>query len=157
MNILSYRDVIYMINNKLITNAALASVFLVSALPATEQGNLESPLEKLMRDSVITIQIKSRLIEAKDIHSLNIQVNTDNNGIVVLTGAVKSKAEKDRALYIAYSVEGVKQVFNRLKIHPDSEIHSYPPKPEIYRAPSPPNSPYQQVKRIFYAKAEINI
>ena len=44
-------------------------------------------------------------------------MNTDNNGIVVLSGTAKTKAESDKAHEIAHSVDGVRKVINRIEVH----------------------------------------
>ncbi len=73
---------------------------------------------EFVKDSAITTQIKA-ILTAKDIDSLHIKVDTDNDGIVVLTGAVKSTAEKEKVYNIAHSVDGVKKIQNKLIIDPD--------------------------------------
>ncbi len=92
----------------------LISIFFIPALVSAE--NLS--VGEFVKDSAITTQIKSKILVAKDIDSLHIKVDTDNNGIVVLTGAVKSAEEKERVHNIAHDVDGVKKVLNNLKIDP---------------------------------------
>jgi hyperosmotically inducible protein len=70
-------------------------------------------------DSVITSKIKAKLATADDVSALNIKVDTDKNGVVVLSGTAKSKAEADKAHSIAHSVEGVTKVINQIKIQRD--------------------------------------
>ena len=100
---------------KLITSLFLISIFFIPALVSAE----DSSVGEFVKDSAITTQIKAKLLAAKDIDSLHIKVDTDNNGIVVLTGAVKSAAEKERVHNIAHSVDGVKKVLNKLIIDPE--------------------------------------
>lgn len=116
-------------NHKFIASILLASIFLAPVLSVAENGDLKSSIEDFVKNSAITTEIKARLMEAEDIDSLFIRVDTDNNGAVVLTGTVKTEAEKDRALNIAHSVDGVKEVLNKLEVQPDSKIH---PDSEIY-------------------------
>jgi hyperosmotically inducible periplasmic protein len=70
-------------------------------------------------DSVITSKIKSKLATADDVSAINIKVDTDKNGVVVLSGTAKSKAEADKAHSIAHSVEGVTKVINNIRIKKD--------------------------------------
>ena len=102
-------------NLKLITSMLLISIFFVPAVVSAEN----SSVGEFVKDSAITTQIRSKILVAKDIDSLHIKVDTDNNGIVVLTGAVKSKAEEEKVHDIAHSVEGVKKVINKLIIDPN--------------------------------------
>ena len=100
---------------KLIASLFLISIFFIPAIVSAE----DSSVGEFVKDSAITTQIKAKLLAAKDIDSLHIKVDTDNNGIVVLTGAVKSAAEKERVHNIAHSVDGVKKVLNKLIIDPE--------------------------------------
>ncbi len=105
-------------NRKFIVSVVLTSILLAPALVAAENNNSEFRVGEFVKDSAITAQIKTKLLAAEDIDSLRIQVDTDNNGVVVLTGTVKTEAEKDRVHNIVHSVDGVKNVFNKLEINP---------------------------------------
>ena len=100
---------------KLIASLFLISIFFVSTIASAE----EVSVGEFVKDSIITTQIKAKILTTEDIDSLNIKVDTDNDGIVVLTGAVKSTAEKETVNNIAHSVDGVKKVLNNLIIDPD--------------------------------------
>lgn len=97
---------------KLITSLFLISIFFIPAIASAEG------VGEFFKDSALTAQIKAKLLAADDIDSLHIKVDTDNNGIVVLTGSVKSEAEKERVHTIAHSVDGVKEVLNKLVVDP---------------------------------------
>ena len=97
---------------KLITSLFLISIFFIPAIASAEG------VGEFFKDSALTTQIKAKLLAADDIDSLHIKVDTDNNGIVVLTGAVKSEAEKETVHNIAHSVDGVKKVLNKLIVDP---------------------------------------
>lgn len=66
-------------------------------------------------DATITARIKTRLIEAKDIKALDINVDTFM-GNVTLKGKVRSASERARAIKIAKGVTGVKKVISKLAI-----------------------------------------
>ncbi len=100
---------------KLIGSLFLISIFFISAAASAE----EFSVGEFVKDSAITTVIKAKILTAKEIDSLDIKVDTDNDGIVVLTGAVKSTAEKEEAHNIAHSVDGVKKVLNKLIIDPN--------------------------------------
>lgn len=106
-------------NRKFIVSVVLTSIFLAPALVAAENNNSEFQVGEFVKDSAITAQIKTRLLTEGDIDSLNIKVQTDNNGIVMLAGTVKTEAERELVHDIADSVEGVKEVFSNLEIISD--------------------------------------
>ena len=98
----------------------IASLFLISILFISSAASAEEfSVGEFVKDSAITTQIKAKILTAKDIDSLHIKVDTDNDGIVVLTGAVKSTAEKEKVYDIVHSVDGVKKIQNKLIIDPD--------------------------------------
>lgn len=99
---------------KLFVTVILVSIFFIPAVVSAA----DSSVGEFVKDSAITTQIKAKLLGTKDIDSLHIKVDTDNNGVVVLTGAVKSKAEEELVHNIAHSVDGVKKVVNKLIVDP---------------------------------------
>ncbi len=103
----------------LILSLVLVGAFLSSGSIFAEEKDSEYSVGEFVKDSAITTQIKAKVLAAKEIDSLHIKVDTDNSGIVVLTGAVKSAAEKERVHDIAHSVDGVRKVINKLNIDPD--------------------------------------
>ena len=58
---------------------------------------------------------RSALAAAEDVRDLTINVDVDN-GVVTLTGTVRSAAQKDRAEQVARGVGGIKDVNNRLTV-----------------------------------------
>jgi hyperosmotically inducible protein len=66
-------------------------------------------------DSALTASVKSALIEDADTKAYQINVETDH-GVVLLTGFVDSRSDRDRAGELARSVKGVSQVRNDLEI-----------------------------------------
>ena len=103
-------------NSKLVIGVFLISIFLVPAIVSAEDKNTDSGVGTFVKDSAITSNVKAKLLLANDIDSMHIKVDTDNNGIVVLSGTAKTKAESDRAHEIAHAVNGVKKVINRIEI-----------------------------------------
>lgn len=65
---------------KLTASLILISILFISTIAVGEN----SSVGEFVKDSAITTQIKSKILVAKDIDSLHIKVDTDNNGIVVL-------------------------------------------------------------------------
>jgi hyperosmotically inducible protein len=86
---------------------------------ADRSSERPSGVGEYVSDSVITSKIKTKLATADDVSAINIKVDTDKNGVVVLSGTAKSKAEADKAHSIAHSVEGVTKVINNIRIKKD--------------------------------------
>jgi osmotically-inducible protein OsmY len=66
-------------------------------------------------DAALTTKVKTKFLADDDISGLKIDVDS-NNGVVTLTGTVPTAAEKNMALKVAKSTEGVKSVVDRLKV-----------------------------------------
>jgi hyperosmotically inducible periplasmic protein len=66
-------------------------------------------------DAMLTSSIKTKMLADANVGGLKIDVDT-KDGVVTLTGNVKTAAERDAALRIARDTEGVKSVVDRLKI-----------------------------------------
>ena len=66
-------------------------------------------------DTLITSKVKTKLLSADDIASNQITVKT-TNGIVQLTGEVKSNAQAAHVESIAKTIDGVKSVKNDLRV-----------------------------------------
>jgi osmotically-inducible protein OsmY len=66
-------------------------------------------------DATTTSAIKMKFAADKTVDAFDINVDT-KNGNVTLTGTVNTKAEADKAIALAKSVEGVKSVTPRLTI-----------------------------------------
>ncbi len=97
---------------KLITSLFLISIFFIPVLVSAEDASVGT----IVKDAAITTQIKAKLLAADNIDSMQIKVETADNGDVVLTGAVKSEAEKEKVLNIVQAVDGVQNVLNKLVI-----------------------------------------
>ncbi|AWH89011.1 BON domain-containing protein [Limnobaculum parvum] len=70
-----------------------------------------------MGDSAITAKVKTALLDAKNINSTDISVETINS-MVYLTGNVASKAQAEQVIHVVAKVEGVTSVKNDLMIKP---------------------------------------
>jgi osmotically-inducible protein OsmY len=55
-------------------------------------------------------------VKDKEVSALKINVDTDNKGVVTLSGTVKTQAEADKAVSIARQTKGVASVTNNLKV-----------------------------------------
>ncbi len=105
-------------NTKLtaIAIAMLTGALLLPAAGHASDPNTNPSPKTFVKDSVITAKIKAKMAEDKQVSALNVKVDTDNKGIVTLSGKAKSREEADKAVAIAQSVEGVVAVENRIQI-----------------------------------------
>jgi hyperosmotically inducible periplasmic protein len=100
--------------------AFMAAAMLAGAAVYAQDADVDRSHPKaFVKDSVITTKIKSKLA-SEHITSLgHIRVDTDENGVVWLTGTAHTQGAIDRAVDIARNTEGVKDVHSQLKVHPD--------------------------------------
>lgn len=94
------------------------------ALPLTSYGadsdsDRSSP-KAFVKDAAITAKIKAELAENKLSSVMHIRVDTDQNGVVTLSGTAKTQAQADQAVSIARKVDGVVRVENRIRVVGDS-------------------------------------
>jgi hyperosmotically inducible protein len=107
------------------TIKTIASLFVIGTLLTPVMGYSadkdtgHSSVGEYVEDSVITSKIKAKLATEKNVSAMHIKVDTDKNGVVVLSGTAESQAEKDKAHKIAHSVDGVTKVINHIKIKKD--------------------------------------
>lgn len=92
---------------------ALWAALTALALLAGGAGAMDRP------DSWITTKVKAELAAHKSVSAIHTKVET-NNGIVTLSGMVRSAAEKELAERYARDVEGVQSVDNRLTVASES-------------------------------------
>ena len=90
----------------------------VAALAEDADSDRMQPMT-YVKDSVITTKVKAKLAEEKMSSLVHVQVDTDSNGAVVLSGNVRSQEEADKAVSIAHDTEGVTSVTSNLKIQLD--------------------------------------
>jgi hyperosmotically inducible periplasmic protein len=99
-------------------NVKLAASCLMAAaslLPIAAYAAESSP-KVYAEDTVITTKIKAELAKEKMSSLVHIDVDTINQGNVVLSGTAKSQQAIDKALSIARGVKGVTNVENRIHI-----------------------------------------
>jgi osmotically-inducible protein OsmY len=73
--------------------------------------------EKIRRQPAITTRVKTAIFNEPTLKVMNISVATEEK-VVYLSGTVKSRAERARAIRVARTVEGVKGVKSELKVTP---------------------------------------
>jgi osmotically-inducible protein OsmY len=66
-------------------------------------------------DAATTMRVKKAIYDDPSLKVMGVSVATED-GVVSLSGTVKSKAERTKATAVASKVEGVKKVKNDLKV-----------------------------------------
>jgi hyperosmotically inducible protein len=90
------------------------------SLTQEEYTNYKSTVEKkyvkrVASDSAITSKIKAKLLKDEGLKSFKVSVET-HEGIVILSGFVKTVEQIKQTEKIASETEGVKSVKNRLEL-----------------------------------------
>jgi len=71
-----------------------------------------------VKDSAITAKVMTKLVTKGPTTLTNVQVNTDRDGVVWLSGTVPTKEARARAETIAKETSGVKGVHNNIVVEP---------------------------------------
>jgi osmotically-inducible protein OsmY len=80
-----------------------------------------SPLVTLVDDGTITTSLKASLLAEKGVPSGDVNVEV-YKGVVLLSGFVKTQAEKDAAGKVAKNVKDVVSVRNEIAVHPATSM-----------------------------------
>ena len=104
----------------------LASVAVVAAAlawpmlsQAADTEATKAKTKEYVKDSVITTKVKADLAAAKLSSLVKIQVETDNAGVVTLSGTTATQVAKDKAVSIAQAVKGVTSVDDQIRVVAD--------------------------------------
>ena len=102
-------------------NTKLATTLVIGALLApvagyTAEKSTTQNVKEAVSDSVITTKIKAEYAKDKTVSMLKISVDTDDKGVVTLSGNAKSQAEADQAVKIARDTKGVTSVKNNIMV-----------------------------------------
>ena len=89
-----------------------------AAKEVNEKNQPKRTLGTVIDDATITAAVKLKFAKDDLVRAYKIDVDT-KDGMVTLTGTVKSEAEAKRAIALAESEEGVKRVSSVLQVKPD--------------------------------------
>jgi hyperosmotically inducible periplasmic protein len=95
-----------------------ASVVCVPMALADEPGTAAESSHHFVKDSVITTKVKAKLAEKHLTTLTRIKVDTDENGVVWLSGRAPTQDAVDLASMIAKNTEGVTSVHNDVAVQP---------------------------------------
>ena len=90
-----------------------------AAVLAQDSDTDRSHPTAFVKDSAITTSIKTQLAAEHITSPVRIHVDTDNNGVVWLSGSARSQQAADKAVSIARGTEHVKSVHSDIKIKAD--------------------------------------
>jgi hyperosmotically inducible protein len=94
------------------------SLVSVSAFADDRDSERNHPVA-FVKDSVITTKIKAKLAAEKANSMVNIHVDTDEKGMVVMSGTAHTKEDIAKAEEIAKGTEGVTSVTNNVTVKAD--------------------------------------
>lgn len=100
----------------IIAALALAGTAAAPLLADTVNDSDSSHPGAFVRDSIVTTKVKAKLAQKHLSTLTNIQVDTDNAGIVWLSGKAPTKDASDLAEMIAKDTEGVRHVHNNIVV-----------------------------------------
>ena len=92
---------------------AAALVALAGCATTSEKGSAGAYLN----DTSITTKVKTAIFNEPGLKSMDISVKTEDH-VVLLSGSVKSRADRAKVAEVARKVEGVKLVKNDLQLKP---------------------------------------
>jgi len=101
--------------SKLISWVAVAAV--LAAFSGASAAQTTRDTGTIVNDAWITTQVYARFFMDADIKGRNIKVETVS-GVVTLSGNVQSSAERNQAVAKAKTIDGVKQVVDKLALAP---------------------------------------
>jgi hyperosmotically inducible protein len=105
---------------RLVTSFFLLGALLAPLAGYTEDSDKDRASPKaFIKDSVITAKVKAEMAKDREVSALHIKVDTDNKGVVQLSGTAKSQAEAEKAVQIANGVKGVTAVENKIVVASD--------------------------------------
>ncbi len=95
--------------------ALVAAAALFALAGCASEGEKKSGAEAYLDDAAITTKVKSAIFNEPSLKVFDVGVKTEE-GVVHLSGSVKSRAEMAKAVELARKVNGVKSVRNELTI-----------------------------------------
>ncbi len=102
---------------KFVGICVIASALMMPVLSyAADTDTDRSSPKAFVKDSVITTKVKAKLAKDNLASTTHIKVDTDNNGVVWLSGTAKTKADVAKAISIANETEGVTSVKSHIKV-----------------------------------------
>ena len=105
-------------NTRLATIVVIGALIVPAAGYAADIKSMKESVKENVGDAVISSKIKAEFAKDKLVRARNIKVDTDDKGVVTLSGKARSNAEADKAVKIARDTKGVSSVRNDIQIIP---------------------------------------
>ena len=103
-------------NTRIATTLIIAALIAPVASYAADTKTVTETIKENVGDTVITTKIKTEYAKDKDVSAMKIKVDTDDKGVVTLSGNASSRAEVDKAVRIARDTKGVFSVKDEIKV-----------------------------------------
>jgi hyperosmotically inducible protein len=103
-------------NSKFATTLVISALIFPVAGYAADAKSTKETVKEAVADSVITTKIKAEYAKDRTVSAMSVKVETDDKGVVTLSGTAKSKAEADQAVKLARDTKGVTSVRNEIKV-----------------------------------------
>jgi hyperosmotically inducible protein len=94
--------------------AALIISGAATAMPVVAADTADTGV--YVKDSVLTMKVKTKLIAKHPTTLNNVRVDTDKDGVVWLSGTVPTKEDSATAEMIARETDGVRAVHNKIVV-----------------------------------------
>jgi len=101
----------------------ILSAFLSAAVLGAAAASADQPMDSdtshagaYVKDSVITTKVKAKLAAKHMSTLMDVKVDTDNQGVVWLSGKAPTKDASDLAEMLAKTTDGVVSVHNRIAV-----------------------------------------
>ena len=95
---------------KVVSIVLAASISLLTACASSGRA-----ISNSVDDASITAQVKTKLLNDPQVNATKIDISTAN-GVVTMSGTVRSQPEQERAIQLARQVSGVRDVKANLTI-----------------------------------------
>ena len=86
------------------------------SIAAEKLGNAASRIKQQVGEAELTGKVYARLHWDKQLQSVQVSIDSQQGGIVVLSGTVESAELRDRIVDIAANTMGVREVHDRMQI-----------------------------------------
>jgi hyperosmotically inducible protein len=97
---------------------SLLAIGVASGPPAMSDESSDGSSHHVVKDSAITTKVKAKLA-AKHLSTLTrIKVDTDDDGVVWLSGRAPTQDASDLAAMVARNTDGVNSVHNNIVVEP---------------------------------------
>src|SRR5687768_2522685 len=98
----------------------MSSLLVAVVLAALVTAACGKTVGEAIDDTAITTRVKTAMLNDPDVGGLRIDVDTFK-GVVTLSGRVKSQTEKDRAITLARTIDGVTEVKDAMQVIPEGQ------------------------------------